>query len=75
MIAGGVAHNGTTFDAEGFRDAYGNPGGNLVHLRVYHRHGQPCLTCGTDTIAQMRLAGRSTHWCPTCQPERVDSSQ
>ena len=40
------------------------------HLAVYHRHGQPCLTCGADTIAQMRLAGRSTHWCPTCQPSR-----
>ncbi len=70
VIASGVAHNGTTFDAEGFRDAFGNPGGNLVHLRVYHRQGQPCLTCGADTIAQMRLAGRSTHWCPTCQPSR-----
>lgn len=68
VIADGIAHNGTTFDAEGFRDAFGSPGGNLDYLRVYHRHGQPCLTCGRDTIAQMRLAGRSTHWCPTCQP-------
>lgn len=75
VIAGGVAHNGTTFDAEGFRDAFGNPGGNLEHLAVYHRHGQPCLTCGADTIARMRLAGRSTHWCPTCQPKRVVGSQ
>ena len=75
VIAGGVAHNGTTFDAEGFRDAFGNPGGNLIHLRVYHRQGQPCLTCGADTIAQMRLAGRSTHWCPTCQPQRVLSAE
>ena len=75
IIASGVAHNGTTFDAEGFRDAFGNPGGNLEHLRVYHRHGQPCLTCGVGTIMQMRLAGRSTHWCPTCQPEPVASSQ
>jgi formamidopyrimidine-DNA glycosylase len=75
ILSGGVAHNGTTFDAEGFRDAFGNPGGNLQHLAVYHRQGQPCLTCGADTSAQMRLAGRSTHWCPTCQPSRVDSSQ
>ena len=74
VIASGVAHNGTTFDAEGFRDAFGNPGGNLVHLRVYHRHGQPCLTCGIDTIMQMRLAGRSTHWCPTCQPSRQQAT-
>lgn len=70
VIAGGVAHNGTTFDAEGFRDAFGNPGGNLEHLRVYHRQGQPCLTCGHGTIARMRLAGRSTHWCSVCQPRR-----
>jgi formamidopyrimidine-DNA glycosylase len=71
VLASGVAHSGTTFDAEGFRDAFGNPGGNLQHLRVYHRQGQPCLTCGNGTIQQMRLAGRSTHWCPTCQPEQA----
>lgn len=71
VIASGIAHNGTTFDAEGFRDAFGNPGGNLTHLRVYHRQGQPCHTCGTGMIVQMRLAGRSTHWCPACQPERT----
>jgi formamidopyrimidine-DNA glycosylase len=70
VIGGGVEHSGTTFDAEGFRDAFGNPGGNLEHLRVYHRQGQPCLTCGHGEIAQMRLAGRSTHWCPVCQPTR-----
>jgi len=71
VIAGGIARNGTTFDAEGFRDAFGNPGHNFHHLRVYHRHGQPCLTCGRDTVAQTRLAGRSTHYCPTCQPTRI----
>ncbi|MHB8645605.1 MAG: bifunctional DNA-formamidopyrimidine glycosylase/DNA-(apurinic or apyrimidinic site) lyase [Thermomicrobiales bacterium] len=75
VLADGVTHSGTTFDAEGFRDAFGNPGGNLDYLRVYHRHGQPCLTCGTDSILQTRLAGRSTHWCPTCQPERIVGSQ
>jgi formamidopyrimidine-DNA glycosylase len=75
VLGGGVAHSGTTFDTEGFRDAFGNPGGNLEHLRVYHRQGQHCLTCDHGEIAQMRLAGRSTHWCPVCQPTRVVSSQ
>lgn len=70
VIADGVAHGGTTFDAEGFRDAFGNPGGNLPHLYVYHRHGQPCRTCGGDSVRRTRLAGRSTHYCPTCQPLR-----
>jgi len=68
VIADGIARGGTTFDAEGFRDAFGNPGGNFPHLTVYHRHGESCKTCGNDTIVQTRLAGRSTHHCPTCQP-------
>lgn len=36
---------------------------------VYGRSGEPCLVCGT--IIRMRrqgLAGRSTYWCPGCQP-------
>ena len=35
--------------------------------RVYHRTGEPCRTCAT-TIARTRVAGRGTHYCPTCQP-------
>lgn len=34
---------------------------------LYGRAGEPCLRCGTS-IAQDRLGGRSTTWCPTCQP-------
>jgi formamidopyrimidine-DNA glycosylase len=33
---------------------------------VYGRTGMPCPRCGR-TIACMRLAGRSTHFCPRCQ--------
>jgi len=35
-------------------------------FRVYGRTGQPCLRCRT-TIQRLRLAGRSTHFCPQCQ--------
>jgi formamidopyrimidine-DNA glycosylase len=34
--------------------------------RVYLRTGQPCLVCGT-LIRKITVAGRSTHYCPTCQ--------
>ena len=34
---------------------------------VYRRTGQPCLVCGT-TIRTGELAGRTTYWCPRCQP-------
>lgn len=35
-------------------------------FRVYGRTGEPCTRCGTP-IERIRLAGRSTHFCPRCQ--------
>lgn len=35
-------------------------------FRVYGRTGEPCRRCGT-AIERIRLAGRSTHFCPSCQ--------
>ena len=35
-------------------------------FRVYGRTGEPCPRCGA-AIETHRLAGRSTHYCPTCQ--------
>jgi formamidopyrimidine-DNA glycosylase len=35
-------------------------------FRAYGRTGQPCSRCRTP-IQQIRLAGRSTHFCPQCQ--------
>jgi formamidopyrimidine-DNA glycosylase len=34
--------------------------------RVYGRTGEPCGTCRT-AVACVRLAGRSSHYCPKCQ--------
>ncbi|HMF13535.1 MAG TPA: bifunctional DNA-formamidopyrimidine glycosylase/DNA-(apurinic or apyrimidinic site) lyase [Gemmataceae bacterium] len=35
-------------------------------FRVYGRTGKPCRRCRTP-IERIRLAGRSTHYCPHCQ--------
>ena len=37
--------------------------------KVYARHGKPCLAdkC-TDTVLRIVQSGRSTWYCPTCQP-------
>lgn len=35
-------------------------------FRVYGRQGEPCRRCRA-LIAATRLAGRGTHYCPTCQ--------
>lgn len=36
---------------------------------LYRREGEPCPVCGTP-IARMIQGGRSTYWCPGCQPPR-----
>lgn len=47
-------------------DAKGKRGSYLTFARVFRKDGQPCERCGT-IIVKTRVAGRGTHWCPTCQ--------
>lgn len=49
-----------------YRDADGAKGGFQLMHRVYGREGEPCKTCGSS-IRRIQAAGRSTHFCPTCQ--------
>jgi formamidopyrimidine-DNA glycosylase len=44
----------------------GRKGEYQNEFRVYGRTGEPCPRCRTP-IACIRLAGRSTHYCPQCQ--------
>ncbi len=37
-------------------------------LAVYRRAGRRCPRCGTGIKSRRDLAGRSTYWCPRCQP-------
>jgi formamidopyrimidine-DNA glycosylase len=60
-----INHGGTTF--LNFTDFYGKPGNFKQKLLVYGRAGENCSTCGT-TIASLRVAGRSSCYCPVCQP-------
>jgi formamidopyrimidine-DNA glycosylase len=53
---------GTTFD-----EVYAY-GGFQSELRVYGRTAKPCIACKT-AVTCIRLAGRSTHFCPKCQPD------
>jgi formamidopyrimidine-DNA glycosylase len=45
----------------------GEPGANQEHVVAYGREGKPCLRCGTP-IERLRVAQRSAHFCPKCQP-------
>lgn len=48
-------------------DSEGNRGDFQLRHRVYQRDGRPCYRCRA-TIRHMIVAGRSSHFCPRCQP-------
>jgi len=48
---------------------YVEEGGENIFL-VYDREGEPCSNCGTP-IERIVQGGRSTYYCPHCQPRRV----
>lgn len=50
-------------------DADGSTGGFQKKLQVYGQEGEPCRACRT-LILREKIAGRSTFFCPCCQPER-----
>ncbi|MBD1842382.1 DNA-formamidopyrimidine glycosylase [Cyanobacteria bacterium FACHB-63] len=60
-----IAARGTSFSD--FRDVSGVNGDYGGIAWVYGRDGDRCRTCET-TIERVKLAGRSAHFCPTCQP-------
>ncbi|HWF39407.1 MAG TPA: bifunctional DNA-formamidopyrimidine glycosylase/DNA-(apurinic or apyrimidinic site) lyase [Candidatus Acidoferrales bacterium] len=50
-------------------DSDGNRGEFQLRHRVYMRKGEKCFRCGT-LIQRMIVAGRSSYFCPHCQPAR-----
>jgi formamidopyrimidine-DNA glycosylase len=50
-----------------FLDAEGEPGEYQRRHRTYGREGKPCYRCGTP-IRRAIVAGRSSYFCPRCQP-------
>src|SRR5271156_4261604 len=48
-------------------DAEGQPGEFQIRHRAYGREGKKCSRCGT-LIRRIIVAGRSSYFCPGCQP-------
>ncbi len=65
VLRRGIENRGTTFSD--YRDGFGRAGMNQQALAVFHRTGKPCPRCGT-AIKRKSVAGRGTHYCPSCQP-------
>ncbi len=65
VLEAGVFMRGTTFSD--YVDGLGESGSFQHQLTVYQRSGKPCPHCG-QPIQRIKLAGRSAHFCPHCQP-------
>ena len=63
-LASAIESGGTTL--RDFLAADGRPGYFAQQLAVYGRGGQACLRCAA-VLKEIRLAGRSTVYCPACQ--------
>ncbi|MBP1763347.1 MAG: mutM [Firmicutes bacterium] len=69
VIFEGIQHGGTTF--RDYRNSSGQSGSHQHHLHVYGRKNQPCFRCGCF-ISKTEVAGRGTHYCPSCQPQQCE---
>jgi formamidopyrimidine-DNA glycosylase len=67
----GIARQGSTLRNYELPD--GSSGSMQNEFKVYGRTGQPCERCGTP-IEKIRVAGRGTWYCPTCQPSPYAAS-
>lgn len=69
VLVESIAARGTML--RDYRTPYGPDGAYKSRLRVYGQPGRPCPRCATP-IERIRVAQRSTHFCPCCQPAAGD---
>lgn len=64
----GIEKGGST--DRNYLNAEGKKGSYLGFAKVFRREGKPCFRCGNEII-KIRVVGRGTHICTTCQKIRV----
>ncbi len=65
ILTEAIANRGTTF--HDYVDGDNRRGDYQAMLRVFQKQGEPCPNCG-QPIERVRVAGRSSCFCPRCQP-------
>jgi len=64
VLKQGIEDRGTSVDQ--YLDTHAHKGGHAKNLKVFRLNGEPCPRCGT-IIKKIRVGGRGTHFCPSCQ--------
>ncbi|WP_432798478.1 bifunctional DNA-formamidopyrimidine glycosylase/DNA-(apurinic or apyrimidinic site) lyase [Poriferisphaera sp. WC338] len=65
LLRNAIQSGGSTL--RDYVNGVGDLGGYQNNHKVYGRSGQPCTTCDHE-LEGLILAGRSTVFCPSCQP-------
>ena len=65
VLTEAIEHGGSTI--KDFKGADGYAGRFQSRLFVYGRAGEKCRNC-ESLIVSKQIGGRSTYWCPVCQP-------
>lgn len=66
-LAQGIQYGGSSI--KDYVDSLGNAGTFQQMHKAYGRSGQPCIDCGC-IMEKIVSAGRSSCYCPNCQPRR-----
>lgn len=66
ILQAAISARGTSF--RDYVDADGKKGDFALSLMVYGRKNQVCRICNTE-LERIKLAGRTSTFCPTCQPK------
>ncbi len=67
VLEAAIKLGGTTIRS--YVDGQGEMGMFQQELYAYGQEGEPCFYCG-DSIEKIKVAGRGTHFCPTCQQKK-----
>jgi formamidopyrimidine-DNA glycosylase len=71
ILESAIAFRGTTL--RDYKDTEGRSGGYQNQSLVYGRFGKACRVCSTE-IERTKIGGRSSHFCPDCQPRQTKGS-
>lgn len=64
ILKKGIIYGGTSFSD--YVNAFGEKGSFQEELRVHQRQGKKCPSCESK-VKKIKIAGRSTYFCPQCQ--------
>lgn len=67
VIEQGIKCGGSSGADEAYIKPNGGRGSYQTHFKVYQREDQPCSICKTP-IKRIKQGGRSSFFCPNCQP-------